>query len=132
AHPKLVKLAEVLENQAWKPFEREPKYDILTEPRPKAFRYKEQVVIERQFKNQKLVGEALAEIEYQPNQCNQKYRVIILRKNISVQKGEKPLLDEVRYFFYITNRKEKAGKGVGLANGRCEQEDVIGQWTNGA
>jgi len=64
AHPKLVKLAEALENQVWNPFERELKYDILTEPRPQAFRSKEQVVIERQFKNQKLVGEALAEIDY--------------------------------------------------------------------
>ena len=37
--------------------ERLPKYEILTEPRPKAFRYKEQIVVEREFKNQKLVGE---------------------------------------------------------------------------
>ena len=49
-----------------------------------------------------LVGEDLAEIEYQPLECAQKYRVVILRKNISVQKGEKALFDEVRYFFYIT------------------------------
>jgi hypothetical protein len=131
AHPKLVMLAQALENQAWKPFEREPKYDILTEPRPKAFRYKEQVVIERQFKNQKLVGESLAQIEYQPNKCSQKYRVIILRKNISVQQGEKALFDEVRYFFYITNRKDKLEKIVGLANGRCDQENVIEQLKNG-
>jgi len=131
AHPKLVGLAQALENGAWKPFEREPKYEILTEPRPKAFRYKEQVVIERQFKNQKLVGEALAEIEYQPAQCRRKYRVIILRKNISVQKGEQALLDEIRYFFYITNRKDKAERIVGLANGRCDQENVIEQLKNG-
>jgi hypothetical protein len=131
AHPKLVGLAQALENGAWKPFEREPKYEILTEPRPKAFRYKEQVVIERQFKNQKLVGEALAEIEYQPAQCHRKYRVIILRKNISVQKGEQALLDEVRYFFYITNRKDTAEKIVGLANDRCDQENVIEQLKNG-
>jgi len=131
AHPKLVKLAEALEKGAWKPFEREPKYDLLTEPRPKAFRYKEQVVIERQFENQKLVGEALAEIEYQPAKCSRTYRVIILRKNISVQKGEKALLEEVRYFFYITNRKDKAEKIVGLANGRGDQENVIEQLKNG-
>ena len=131
AHPKLVALAEALENGVWKPFEREPKYEILTEPRPKAFRYKEQVVVERQFENKKLVGEALAEIAYQPHLCRQKYRVIILRKNISVQKGEKALFDEVRYFFYITNRKDKPAKVVGLANGRCDQENVIEQLKNG-
>jgi hypothetical protein len=131
AHPKLVALAEGLENGAWKPFEREPKYEILTEPRPQAFRYKEQVVVERQFENQKLVGESLAEIEYQPHRCRRKYRVIILRKNISVQQGERALFDKVRYFFYITNRKDKPAKVVGLANGRCDQENVIEQLKNG-
>jgi len=131
AHPKLVGLAEALGKRAWKPFEREPKHEILTEPRPKAFRYKEQVVVEREFENKKLVGEALAEIEYRPHQCRKTYRVIILRKNISVQKGERALFDEVRYFFYITNRKDKPEKIVGLANGRCDQENVIEQLKNG-
>jgi hypothetical protein len=131
AHPKLVGLAEALEKQVWQPFARLPQYEILTEPRPKAFRYKEQVVVEREFENKKLVGEDLAEIEYQPTKCNRKYRVIILRKNISVQKGERVLFEEVRYFFYITNRKDKAEKIVGLANGRCDQENVIEQLKNG-
>lgn len=131
AHPKLVKLAEALETGAWTALEREPKYEILTEPRPKAFRYKEQVVVERRFENKKLVGEALAQIEYQPHHCRRKYRVIILRKNITVQFGEKALFDEVRYFFYITNRKDKPAKIVGLANGRCDQENVIEQLKNG-
>lgn len=131
AHAKLVGLAAALENKAWQPFERRPKYEILTEPRPKAFRYKERVVVEREFENQKLVGEALAEIEYQPSKCRRKYRVIILRKNLSVQKGEQALFDEVRYFFYITNRTDPAEKIVGLANGRCDQENVIEQLKNG-
>jgi hypothetical protein len=131
AHPKLVGLAQALEKQAWQRFEREPKYDILTEPRAKAFRYKEQVVVEREFENRTLVGEDLAEIQYRPNKCHQSYRVIILRKNITVKKGERALFDEVRYFFYITNRKDKAEKIVGLANGRCDQENVIEQLKNG-
>ena len=131
AHPKLVGLAEGLENQAWKAFERQPKYEILSEPRPKAFRYKEQVVVEREFENQKLVGEALAEIKYRPSKCSREYRVVILRKNLSVQKGEQALFDEVRYFFYITNRRDKAEQIVGLANGRCDQENVIEQLKNG-
>lgn len=45
---------------------------------------------------------------------------MIVRKNISVQKGEKALLDEIRYFFYITNRKDKAEKIVGSANHQSE------------
>jgi hypothetical protein len=131
AHPKLVGRAEALEKQAWKPLERLPKYEILTEPRAKAFRHKEQIVIEKEFRNQKLMGEDLAELDYQPLKCGRKYRLVIVRKNISVQKGEHALLDEIRYFFYLTNRKDKAEKIVGLANGRCDQENVIEQLKNG-
>src|SRR2546426_1341152 len=131
AHPKLVQLAEALGASAWQRLERVPKYKILTEPRAKATRYKEQIVIEKEFENQKLVGEDVAEIEYQPGKCGYPYRVVIVRKNISVQRGEKALFDEVRYFFYITNRTDKAPKIVGLANGRCDQENVIEQLKNG-
>jgi hypothetical protein len=131
ANPKLVGLAEALPASAWQRLERLPKYRILTEPRRKPFRYKEQIVVEKAFENQKLVGEDLAEIEYQPGNCAYPYRVVILRKNISVQRGEQVLFDEVRYFFYITNRTDKAAKIVGLANGRCDQENVIEQMKNG-
>jgi hypothetical protein len=131
AHVKVVGLAEALPARAWKRLERVPKYEILTEPRRKAIRHKEQIVIEKEFRNQVLVGEDMAEIDYQPVKCGRKYRLVIVRKNISVQKGEKALLDEIRYFFYITNRKDAAEKIVGLANGRCDQENVIEQLKNG-
>jgi hypothetical protein len=131
AHPKVVQLAEALPPSAWQRLKRLPKYEILSEPRKKSFRYKEQIVIEKEFKNQVLVGEDIAEINYQPLKCSRKYRLVIVRKNISVQKGEKALLDEIKYFFYITNRKDKAQKIVGLANGRCDQENVIEQLKNG-
>ena len=131
AHPKVVKLAEALSASAWRKLPRLPKYEILTHPRAKAFRHKEQIVLEKEFKNQVLVGEDIAEIEYQPLKAAGKYRLIILRKNISIQRGEKALLDEIRYFFYITNRSDPAEKIVGLANGRCDQENVIEQLKNG-
>jgi hypothetical protein len=133
AHAKVVGLAEALPESVWQPLERMPKYEILTEPRRKAFRYKEQIVVEKGYENQKLMGEAVAEIEYRPGQCRQSYRLVILRKNISVQKGEKELFDKIVYFFYITNRRDlkKKEKVVGLANGRCDQENVIEQLKNG-
>ena len=53
------------------------------------------------YENKVLVGEDITEIEYQPNKCSRPYRLIIVRKNISVQKGEQVLFDEIRYFFYI-------------------------------
>jgi len=131
AHPKVVQLAQQLPASAWQGLERLPQYEILTAPRQKAFRYKEQIVIQKEFKNQKLVGEDIAEMDYQPLKCGKKYRLVIVRKNISVQKGEQALFDEIRYFFYITNRKDKAAKIVGLANDRCDQENVIEQLKNG-
>ena len=131
AHPKVVQLAEGLPPSAWQHLERLPKYEILSEPRQKGFRYKEQIVVEKEFRNQVLVGENIAEIDYQPHKCSRKYRLVMVRKNISVQQGEKALLDEIKYLFYITNRSDKPGKIVGLANGRCDQENVIEQLKNG-
>jgi hypothetical protein len=131
AHAKLVGLAESLPESAWKSLPRLPTYEILTEPRRKAFRHKEQIVVENGYKNLKLVGEDVAEIIYQPVKCAGKYRVVIVRKNISVQQGENALFDQVRYFFFITNRTDAKAKIVGLAHQRCDQENVIEQLKNG-
>ena len=132
AHPKIEQLAQALPASAWRPLERMPKYTIETEPRRKGFRYKETIVVARGYENQKLVGESVAEMEYRPGKCKQAYRVVVLRKNISIQRGERVLLEEIRYFFYITNRRDlTAEKVVGLANGRCNQENVIEQLKNG-
>src|SRR3989475_2666720 len=124
-------MAAGLGPSAWRRLERLPKYKILTHPGAKGVRDKEQIVVEKEFENQKLLGEDVAEMEYQPGKCGYAHRVVILRKNISVQRGEKVLFEEVRYFFYITNRTDKAAKIVGLANGRCDQENVIEQMKNG-
>jgi hypothetical protein len=82
--------------------------------------------------NQKRVAEDVSDMSYQPEKCKQKYRLVILRKNISVQKGERVLFDEVRYFFYLTNRWDLSVEQiVSLANGRCDQENGIEQLKNG-
>src|SRR5213593_266099 len=73
AHPKAVQLAEGLSEQAWRALERLPKYEILTEPRRRRERVKEQIVVEKGFQNQKLVGEHDSGMTYQPHQCRQKY-----------------------------------------------------------
>ena len=132
AHKKVVGLAEELPEKAWKPLERLPRHQIVTRARRKPERVKEGIVRFKGYQNKKLMGESVAEIEYQPNKCKQAYRLIIVRKNISVQKGERVLFDEIRHFFYITNRKDyTAEQIVSLANGRCNQENVIEQLKNG-
>jgi hypothetical protein len=132
AHPKVVQWAEALSERSWRPLERLPKYEILTEPRRRPERVKEQIVVQNGYLNQKLVAEHVNDITYQPHQCERKYRLVILRKNLSVQKGERVLFDEVRYFFHLTNRWDlDLEEIVGLANGRCDQENVIEQLKNG-
>jgi len=132
AHPKVVNLAEELPEKAWKPLARLPRYEIRTEPRSKAERVKEGIVRVKGYLNKVLVGESIAEIDYQPAKCKRPHRLVIVRKNISVQRNEKVLLDEIRHFFYITNRRDYAPEEiVGLANGRGDQENVIEQLKNG-
>ena len=84
------------------------------------------------YLNKKLVGESVAEFNYQPLKCGRSYRLVVVRKNISLQKGEAVLLEEIRYFFYLTNHTNyRAQQIVALANQRCDQENVIEQLKNG-
>jgi len=132
AHPKVVGLAEALPEEVWAPLERLPRYEIATRPRRKPARVKEGIVRFKGYQNKVLTGESVAEMEYQPGKCSRAYRLIVLRKNITVKKGEQVLIDEIRYFFYITNRTDyTAPEIVSLANGRCNQENVIEQLKNG-
>ena len=95
-------------------------------------RVKEAIVKEREFENRRLNAEAVAEFSYRPSACKYTYRMVVVRKNISVAKGEKMLFDEVRYFFYITNvLLLKPEQIVLLANNRCHQENLLAQLHGG-
>jgi hypothetical protein len=94
AHPKVVNLGEALPEEAWKPLERLPRYEIATAARRKPERVKESIVRFKGYENKVLRGEDIADIDYQPLKCSRPYRLIIVRKNISVQKGERILFDE--------------------------------------
>jgi hypothetical protein len=93
---------------------------------------KKRVVKEREFKNIRLSSEQVAEFDYRPTHCKKTYRMVALRKNLSIEKGEKRLFDEIRYFFYITNDREMTpDEIVFFANDRCNQENVISQLKSG-
>ncbi len=105
---------------------------IKTEPRQKQDRVKERVIREKGYKNIKLKSEDIAEFEYKPSKCTRAYRVVVVRKNLSIERGELVLFDEIRYFFYITNdRTLSAEQVVFEANNRCNQENLIEQLKNG-
>ena len=103
AKENLVGLANNLPEDTWEPLDRKPKYTIETQPRQKPDNVKEAIVRARKFKNYQLQSEHVAEFSYQPGKCKHAYRMVVLRKNISVAKGDQVLFDEIRYFFYITN-----------------------------
>jgi hypothetical protein len=132
AMPNLIETAENLSEVAWEGLIRPPKYVMKTDPRTKPVNVKEQIVKERGYKNIRLQSEHLAEFEYRPVKCCKSYRVVVLRKNLSIERGEAVLFDDIRYFFYITNdRKAKRAEVVADANNRCNQENLIEQLKNG-
>lgn len=128
----LENIADNLPDGLWRPLVRPAKYEVRTETRQKPDNVKERIVVEREYKNIRLESEHVAEFDYSPTKCNKMYRMIVLRKNLSVEKGEKVLFDDIRYFFYITNdRISSAAKIVRLANQRCNQENLVEQLKNG-
>jgi hypothetical protein len=132
AMPNLVEIAENLPKSAWKPLVRKARYEVKTQPRQRPENVKERIVVEKQYQNIKLQSEDVAEFAYRPTACKKTYRVISLRKNLSVEKGEKVLFDDLKYFFYITNDEvSECDTIVAQANGRCHQENLIEQLKNG-
>jgi hypothetical protein len=132
ASPKLVGIAQGLEAHMWKRLRRKPAYTVKTATRGRRRNVKEAIVVQREFENIRLESEHVAEFRYRPGQCGRAYRMVVLRKNLSVAKGEQVLLDDVKYFFYITTREDlTTSEVVEAANDRCDQENVIEQLKNG-
>ncbi len=135
ATPNLHAIADQLPERIWKKLERPPRYQAKSAPRRRPDKVKDDIVRQRQFETLRLQCEHVAECNYRPTACRKTYRMIVLRKNISKEKGEQRLIDEIRYFFYITNEwvaePEEIVLGPKGANGRCHQENLLAQLHNG-
>jgi hypothetical protein len=132
AAPNLRARAEWLPEDAWQRLRRPARYEVKTQPRQRPDNVKEAVVVRREFRNLKLVSEDVAEFNYRPTACRTTYRMVVVRKNLSVEKGERVLFDDVRYFFYITNDwVSEAAEVVCCANDRCNQENLLAQLHSG-
>lgn len=128
ANPEFVSRAEALDEAVWNELQRPEAYRVKAEPRSTRRDYKDTVIRVRGFKKLRLAAESWAEIVYTKNGRN--YRLIVLRKNISVLRGEDKLGDEIRYHFYVTNvpaDEMSAPEVVFQSNARCNQENVIKQ-----
>ena len=126
-------LADDLPVTAWQTLSRPPRYEVRTEPRRRPDNVKEPIVVERGFENIRLVSEDVAEFDYRPTACRTSYRLIVVRKNLVVTKGQQVLFDDdYRYFFYLTNdRTRTAAEIVFAANDRCNQENLHAQLKHG-
>ena len=128
----LVKIAEGLDPRRWSVLKRRQRLSKSGRSRRRPVNVKEQIVVEKGYKNLTLEKEHVAQFRYQPTRCKRSYRVIVLRKQLSVDQGQVLLWKETRYFFYITNIEEKSpAEVVFFCNDRCNQENLIEQLKNG-
>ncbi|MDB4778379.1 IS1380 family transposase [bacterium] len=127
ASPNLVEMASSLGNDQWKTLQRETRQ--TDHPRVKRSRHKEEVIIEKEYKNLVLAKESYADFAYSPARAKGTYRMVVVRKEIECFRGQKRLFDgdEVRYLFYITNTDKPARDVIREANQRCNQENTISQ-----
>ena len=132
AMPNLVKLAGGLAETAWQTLERPASYEVKTQRRTRPRLVKEEVVREKGYKNIRLVSEQVAHLDYRPGACRKDYRLVVLRKNLHITQKGKEDVEEVRYFFYLTNERDwPEADVVHFANDRCNQENLIEQLKNG-
>jgi Transposase DDE domain group 1 len=125
-------LADELPGMSWQPLHRRPRYEVQTEPRTRPENVKERIVREREFKNIVLQSEDVAQMPYRPVACGKTYRLIVVRKNLTVEKGELRLFDDYRYFFYLTNDGDRPAEEIVFdANQRCNQENLLAQLKGG-
>ena len=128
----LVQMADSLPGGAWDRLNRRVTLTLTGETRRRPERVKRGIVEERGFEVIELNGESVSEFEYRPAKCKRAYRMVVVRKDLSVKRGQQHLFDDIRYFFYITNRTDlSAGQVVLFANARCNQENLIEQLKNG-
>ena len=104
----------------------------LDQRRARPRRFREEVVKAKGYKNIRLRSEDIAEFEHKPRACKKAYRMVVLRKNLSIEQGDNALVEDIRYFFYITNDASMtAAEVVFTNNDRCNQENLIEQLKNG-
>ena len=105
---------------------------IATTTRTRPHNVKDEIVRERDYKTLRQKAEDVVEFSYRPGNCTRDYRVVALRKNISVERGENVLFSKYRYFFYITNDWDMtADEVINEARQRCNQENLHSQLKSG-
>ncbi len=130
ARANLVEKARDSDDELYHHLVRRAERVVKTKPRRRPRKVKDDVVRERKYKVLRTTAEDVCEFDYRPGACTKDYRVVALRKDLSVERGEDVLFHEYRWFFYITNLPAKttsADEVVLVARSRCDQENLISQ-----
>lgn len=132
ARPNLKAQSAAVPDDIYRDLVRRAEREVATRPRARPQNVKDRIVRERGYQTLRPEAEMVIDFEYRPVKCRKHYRVVALRKNITVTRGDTALFDEIRYFFYITNdRSLTVDEVVHEARGRCNQENLIEQLKNG-
>jgi Transposase DDE domain group 1 len=132
ANPGFVDRAEDIHIGDYEELVRKANEQFAGRPRAKQPRVKEEIVKARGYLNKRLIAEDTAEFEHRPTKATRSYRIVVLRKLIDEERGQRTIGSDFRYFFYVTNdRKLTQAQVVGESNGRCNQENLIAQLKSG-
>ncbi len=132
ANPGFVDRAEDIHIGDYEELVRKANEQFAGRPRAKQPRVKEEIVKARGYLNKRLIAEDTAEFEHRPTKATRSYRIVVLRKLIDEERGQRTIGSDFRYFFYVTNdRKLTQAQVVAESNGRCNQENLIAQLKSG-
>ncbi len=124
----MVKRATGLADELYRDLVEKAERAIKTTPRQRPDNVKDAIVRERAYKTLRQKAVTVAEFSYRPVAAKRDYRVVVVRKNLSVERGEDVLFDEYRYLFYITNDLDMTpDEVVSEAHQRCDQENLHAQ-----
>ena len=132
ANPGFVARAEDIHLGDYEELVRKANEKFAERPRAKQPRVKEEIVKERGYLNKRLIAEDTAEFEHRPCKAARSYRIVVLRKLIDEERGQRCIGSDFRYFFYVTNdRKMTQAAVIAESNRRCNQENLIAQLKGG-
>jgi hypothetical protein len=132
ARANLIERAEGIPDDMYRELAAKAEREIATRPRTRPANIKDSIVRQRRYKTIRPKKQEVVEFCYRPGRCRHDYRVVAVRKNLSVERGDNVLFEEHRFFFYITNDWQlSADQVVAEAHARCNQENLIAQLKSG-
>ena len=99
AKANLVQTAEDQPDDLYRELAAKADRQLQTRPRTRPTNVKDEIVRQRAYKTIRTKKQDVVEFSYRPRACKKDYRVVAVRKNLSIERGDNVLFDEHRYFF---------------------------------